>query len=106
MKLEQDSHIELDETNLAIQSLRGHGLLMENLGNDVAQEDLDRFFQGYDLGTKCVRFLQSSWSPGLQNGEGRAAIVQFDSYLNANRALREKQGQFCRNRAVKLRSLQ
>jgi hypothetical protein len=89
-------------------------LLMMQLPTDATSEDVERFFQGYNLAGYSTKFLRvpketfpkkpskMSVPPVVE----RRALVKFATPLESLRALREKQGQFCLDRAIELRFIQ
>lgn len=114
MKLDVDMRLDVDDIHTSVKGFRGQSLLMMQLPTDATSEDVERFFQGYNLAGYSTKFLRvpketfpkkpskMSVPPVVE----RRALVKFATPLESLRALREKQGQFCLDRAIELRFIQ
>lgn len=121
MKLDKESkRHDDDDIHNVVKAFRGQSLLMMQVPNEATGEDLERFFQGYNLAAYATRILRvpKDFPPTFNSRKAAAnpkdpaanfekrALVKFASPLEAARALRAKHGQFCLNKAVDLRFVQ
>lgn len=91
-------------------SPRGKTVLMYNLNMSTDFEDVERFFSGYNIDAKHIRFVRLSNEQVAERIVKRRTVlhvaVGFTTRLEALRAVREKTGDFCANVAVNLRLIQ
>jgi len=113
LKLDLDVKSDGDALHETVKDFRGQSLLMMQLPTDATAEDIERFFQGYNLAPYSTRFLRVQKDMNLKKPSSntppvveRRALVKFVSPLEALRALRMKQGEFCLDRAIELRFVQ
>lgn len=120
LKLDMESkRADEDDIHNIVKAFRGQSLLLMQVPNEATVEDVERFFQGYNLAAYSTKFLRvqkdfptaysarkvlSNSNPS-SNFEMRA-LVKFSSPLEASRALRAKHGQFCLNKSIDLRFVQ
>ncbi|KAH7297387.1 hypothetical protein KP509_26G067300 [Ceratopteris richardii] len=90
-------------------SPRGRTILMFNVNLSTDFEDVERFFTGYNYDSSYVRFIRVNTESNRAR-IGRQQVlhvaVGFKTKLEALRAMREKMGDFCVNRAISLRLIQ
>lgn len=91
-------------------SPRGRTVLMYNVHINTDNEDVERFFAGYNFDASYIRFVKVS-NEQIPNRTVRRPIalhvaVGFTTKLEALRAMREKMGDFCANVPVNLRLIQ
>lgn len=107
-----------DDIHNVVKDFRGQSLLMMQVPTEATVEDVERFFQGYNLSSFSTRFLRVqkdipayagrkvNLNPNSPANIERRALVKFSSPLEAFRALRAKHGQFCLNKSIDLRFVQ
>ncbi|BFI25789.1 hypothetical protein MPTK2_1g24350 [Marchantia polymorpha subsp. ruderalis] len=104
----------MDDINLGLKQFRGRSLLMQKIPGALVTEDVERFFSGFVLdGNFPVKFLRTLTAGGKRSPVGPSkneyelrALVRFRNESEALRALREKQGSFCMEKAVDLRFME
>lgn len=119
LKLDLESRrYDEDDIHKVVEPFRGQSLLMMQVPNEANHEDVERFFQGYNVvsnATKTLRVQKElpgyagkrvNANPKSPASSERRALVKFSSPLEASRALRAKHGQFCLNKSIDLRYVQ
>ncbi|CAN1142854.1 hypothetical protein LINPERPRIM_LOCUS26217 [Linum perenne] len=80
----------------------GKTVLLQGISNNVIAEDVERFLSGCEFDPSSIQFIRQ----GIPPNAVKAAVVKFESPVQAMNAFISKNGGFCLNSRVWMRVVQ